>query len=658
MRAPDFFIVGAAKCGTTSLYRYLGLHPEVFMPATKWINYFNVDLPSPANCHSWDRYLDHFADAGHARRVGEASESSLYSRCAAAGIRKACPDADIVIMLRNPVDMLYSLHSQLLFSGVEDIEDFAEAMAAEPDRRKGERLPPVAHHPQRWLLYRQAARFAEQVLRYLDVFGRDRVHIILFDDFKSDTAAVYRDTLRFLGVDTGFQPDFEVHNANAAGTQPPPRPVHASAAGVRAPAGSGGAARDRTASRNRRAAAEAEHDALRATGPRPRLARHAATRVCPGGREARRRRHGDAEPRLPSRRACRPRRAGGGRTPHSRRGLRGSRRLERIKSYIRFTRPFTLLPPLLGVVTGAITAWGSAQNPQLLAGVARSLTPSVIWTVLLGSACAGLLNAASNVVNQYYDIENDRLNKPQRPLVTGAISMPAGFRYSIALYLAAVVPTWLVVVWPAASFADRLAAPPIRHECFFIYLAGMLFTFAYSAPAFGRTKADTFLANLTIAIPRGCLLKVAGWSMVASVASLEPWFIGTIFFLFLLGASSTKDFSDMKGDEAAGCRTLPIRFGVASAARMIAPFFILPWLLMPLGAWIRDPTSPERTILTGNAWLLTGLGLALAAWGTHTVRLILANPQALAESENHPSWTHMYLMMMTAQVGFALAYLI
>ncbi|HJQ99526.1 MAG TPA: UbiA family prenyltransferase, partial [Candidatus Polarisedimenticolaceae bacterium] len=153
-----------------------------------------------------------------------------------------------------------------------------------------------------------------------------------------------------------------------------------------------------------------------------------------------------------------------------------------------------------------------------------------------------------------------------------------------------------------------------------------------------------------IAIPRGCLLKVAGWSMVGSVLHPEPWFIGAVFFLFLVGASSTKDFSDMKGDAAAGCRTLPIRFGVARAARMIAPFFVIPWLLLPIGAW--------TSILTGNRWVLTGLGLLLAAWGASTVRLILRNPDELARVENHPSWTHMYLMMMTAQVGFAVAYLV
>jgi 4-hydroxybenzoate polyprenyltransferase len=329
-----------------------------------------------------------------------------------------------------------------------------------------------------------------------------------------------------------------------------------------------------------------------------------------------------------------------------------------MRTFVRVTRPFTLLPPLLGVLSGAITAWGSASNPHVLAGEPRQWTWSILWAVALGSVCAGLLNAASNVVNQYYDVDNDRLNKPHRPLVTGAIGMREGWWYAVALYVVAVLPTWAIVVYPAESLADRWFAPLARHECFFLFLGGLLFTWIYSAPAFGRTKANAFLANLTIAVPRGALLKVAGWSMVASILHLEPWFIGSVFFLFLLGASTTKDFSDMRGDEAAGCRTLPIRFGVTRAARMISPFFVVPWLLLPLGAWLPDPWVPGQSILTGDRWLLTVLGLLLAAWGAYTVRLVLRDPEALAEVENHPSWTHMYLIMMTAQVGFAVAYLV
>ena len=340
-----------------------------------------------------------------------------------------------------------------------------------------------------------------------------------------------------------------------------------------------------------------------------------------------------------------------------------------LAEYIRFTRPFTLLPPTLGVISGAICAWGSYWNPD----PARELHLSVILTVVLGSVCAALLNAASNVINQIYDLEIDRINKPERMLPAGRISLRAAWAYTWLLYAAAVFPTWLVVIYPARGLADRWLVPEgmmqgapflVRllagHACFFIYLAGMAFTFIYSAPALGRTKRHAIGANLTIAIPRGMLLKVAGWSMVGPVLAFEPWYIGLVFALFLVGAASTKDFSDMDGDLAGGCRTLPIRFGVRAAAWMMAPSFVLPWLLVPLGVWLRDPFDPAgaHAVLTGNPVALVVLGLGLAAWGSYTVWLILRDPEAMATTENHPSWTHMYLMMMAAQIGFAAAYLI
>ena len=325
----------------------------------------------------------------------------------------------------------------------------------------------------------------------------------------------------------------------------------------------------------------------------------------------------------------------------------------RARLYFGFTRPFTLLPPTLGVVSGALTAFGSAHNPD----PSRQLTLSVLTTIALGSLCAALLNAASNVFNQIHDLEIDRHNKPHRPLPAGAISLEASRRLAGFLYALALVPTWLVVIYPRSGLLERITAPLRAHECFVIYLVGMLMTFLYSDPAWGRTKRFGIWANVTIAIPRGCLLKVAGWSMVGSVLHVEPWYIGSIFLLFLLGATTSKDFSDMEGDAAHGCRTLPIRWGVQRAARFVAPFFVLPWLLIPLGTVLPDPFG-SGPILTGSALLLTLLGILLAAWGAWTARLILRDPGSLASSENHPSWTHMYLMLMVAQVGFAVAYLV
>ena len=323
-----------------------------------------------------------------------------------------------------------------------------------------------------------------------------------------------------------------------------------------------------------------------------------------------------------------------------------------MKRYIRLARPFTLLPPLLGIVSGAVCAFGSAHNPD----PSRRVTWAVVLTVAIGSLCASLMNAASNIVNQIADLEIDRENKPERPLVTGEISIRHAWVTAAVLYVLVILPTWLVVPYPYSSFRERLGAPVLLHAAFFIYCLGALATFVYSFPSFGRTKRHWLAANVTIAVTRGGLLKVAGWAFVASVAVWEAWAIGGIFALFLLGATSTKDFSDMEGDRAHGCITLPIRFGVTRAARMIAPFFVVPWLLIPLMAWLPDPAHATATLLTGNRTFLTLLGFALAAWGAYAARLLLANPEDLARTENHPAWTHMYLLMMSAQVGFALAY--
>jgi geranylgeranylglycerol-phosphate geranylgeranyltransferase len=298
-----------------------------------------------------------------------------------------------------------------------------------------------------------------------------------------------------------------------------------------------------------------------------------------------------------------------------------------VQAYIDLARPFTLLPPALGVLSGAVTAWG--------AGHARPpITGDLLMPVLFGSLMAAVLNAASNAINQIYDLAIDRVNKPKRPLPTGALSIPQAWGFTIAAFLVAWALAWL-------------AAPEGRRECFWIVMFTSVLVWAYSAPPF-RTKRHGIWANVTIAIPRGLLLKVAGWSTVKTVFGLEPWYIGSVFALFLLGAASTKDFADIEGDRADGCETLPILYGVKRAAWMIAPFFVLPFTLIPIGV--------ARGILTGNPTLLTALGLGLMAYGMFTVYLLVRRPEDLATTENHPSWTHMYLMMMVAQIGFALAY--
>jgi 4-hydroxybenzoate polyprenyltransferase len=299
----------------------------------------------------------------------------------------------------------------------------------------------------------------------------------------------------------------------------------------------------------------------------------------------------------------------------------------RIGVLLEFSRPFTLVAPALGFASGAVTAAGAVPR--------EPLTSELFLYPALGLTMAAVLNAASNALNQIYDLEIDRINKPCRPLPSGRLSLRDAWTFTIAAYVAALVLAWFT-------------APGDRRECFWIVVIATMITVLYSVPPF-RTKRLGIWANVTIAIPRGVLLKVAGWSSVKTVFGLEPWFIGAIFGLFLLGASTTKDFADMEGDARGGCRTLPIVYGVRRAAWLISPSFVLPFVMISAGTF--------AGVLTGNFVLLQLLSIVMTIYGGYVCYLMLRRPEDLAVEENHVSWAHMYRMMFVAQVGFALAYL-
>lgn len=299
----------------------------------------------------------------------------------------------------------------------------------------------------------------------------------------------------------------------------------------------------------------------------------------------------------------------------------------RAAAFLELSRPFTLVAPALGFASGAASAAGAFPREVF----SREL---VVFPVI-GLTMAAVLNAASNALNQICDLEIDRVNKPHRPLPSGRMSLTEAWLFTAVAYAAALILAWQV-------------APGGRRECFWIVVVATLITFLYSVPPF-RTKRLGIWANVTIAIPRGVLLKVAGWSAVKTVVGVEPWFIGGIFGLFLLGASTTKDFADMEGDARGGCRTLPIVYGVRRAAWMISPSFVLPFVMISAGVF--------AGILTGNPILLHTLSIVMTAYGIYVCYLMLRRPEDLAVGENHVSWAHMYRMMFVAQVGFALAYL-
>lgn len=282
-----------------------------------------------------------------------------------------------------------------------------------------------------------------------------------------------------------------------------------------------------------------------------------------------------------------------------------------VKSFLDLVRPFTLLAPAVGILAASAMAGGGLRPIAFVCALA-----------------AALLNGAANAANQCFDVEIDRINKPGRPLPSGRMGLRPAAAFSAFLYAGSL----------SLSFC-------VNRDVFLIFLFSAFLTFLYSAPPL-RFKQHVLTANLTLAVTRGCLLIVAGWACVGSVWAPTPWFIGLVFGLYILGAASTKDFADIRGDRAFGIRTLPILVGVRRSALLISPCLVFPFLLIPLGmhyGWLTAATLPLTS---------------LSVWGLYIAYLIVRRPEVLTLEAHHVSWKHMYLLLMAGQVGFALAYMV
>lgn len=217
--APNLFIVGQPKSATSALYSYLRQHPEVCMGSTKEPQYFCKDFNSQyfylAKLERTDKnYLALFDGCGDVRVVGEGSTAYLYSSVAAEEIAKFNPAAKIIILLREPVDFLYSYHLQLQRNSCtfEVEKDFLKALSLEQARKNGQHVPRNCFD-QRFLYYSDRARYKEQLERYYQHFPPEQIKVIIYDDFSADTRAVYMDILKFLGLSEDFVPDLGVVNA-------------------------------------------------------------------------------------------------------------------------------------------------------------------------------------------------------------------------------------------------------------------------------------------------------------------------------------------------------------------------------------------------------------------------------------------------------------
>lgn len=215
MKNPNLFIVGAPKCGTTFLYHYLKKHPDIYFPDFKEPHFFGSDLNRRNGAYnlSLSEYKNLFKT--DKKVVGEASTLYLFSKKASEELYNFNPQSKIIIMLRDLVDLVHSLHSQFVFSGDEVIENFNEALQLEESRLIGNKIPDQTTVVNKLFYTSNILSLPDNIQSYIDFFGKENIKFIHLNDIKNNPRKVYSETLDFLNVDTNFMiSDFKIINKN------------------------------------------------------------------------------------------------------------------------------------------------------------------------------------------------------------------------------------------------------------------------------------------------------------------------------------------------------------------------------------------------------------------------------------------------------------
>jgi len=199
---PNFFIIGAPRCGTTALSRYISQHRQICLSRPKETHFL---FTSPTHYSAFQVYLNQYVNQFfcHCRpdtpAIGDGSVTYIYSDEVLHRILEINPDAKFIAMVRNPIDVLRSYHFRLLYLMDEDCWDFQQAWERQEARSRGEQLPPLCRDP-RLLRYKEVGKLGERIERLFEIAGRDRCLILVFDDFKRDPRAIYQQVCQFLGV--------------------------------------------------------------------------------------------------------------------------------------------------------------------------------------------------------------------------------------------------------------------------------------------------------------------------------------------------------------------------------------------------------------------------------------------------------------------------
>ncbi|MFV0297809.1 MAG: sulfotransferase [Hyphomicrobiaceae bacterium] len=215
MRKPNLFVIGAPKTGTTALAKWLSGHPAVFFSEDKEPNFFSTDFrlrkrPSEAE------YSALFSGATETHRyVAEGSTRYLASTVAVPAIEKWCAAPKYIAIVRNPVELVHSLHNHHVFLNIEQHEDFGKAWHMSEARARDEDIVPNCTDPDS-LVYTRMGMLGEQISRLFETVPEERRKVMVYDDLKRDGAAFYRDALAFLGLEDDQQDVFEPVNVSMA----------------------------------------------------------------------------------------------------------------------------------------------------------------------------------------------------------------------------------------------------------------------------------------------------------------------------------------------------------------------------------------------------------------------------------------------------------
>lgn len=223
---PNFFLIGAPKCGTTALSYYLNQHPDLLFSQPKEPNFFDDEWNYPARTYSWEAYSLCFVHGtGREVTAGEGSTNYLFSRQAVPNILRWMPEARFIVLLRDPVETSYAMYWEQLYNGLETIEDFETAWRAQPARSEGRWIPSSAKDAQDLLQYGARCSYSEQLERLFNHVARERVLILLYDDIKKDADAVYQQALEFLGLRSFHLPTYERINPSKQPRWPALQPI-------------------------------------------------------------------------------------------------------------------------------------------------------------------------------------------------------------------------------------------------------------------------------------------------------------------------------------------------------------------------------------------------------------------------------------------------